>query len=100
MSKVDMNTIQKARNSSKEEPLSIEVTKVGNVWHSRLYYHDNLIDEMACAARMDIGWISREMLKWYDKGLGPVSTFASQARKRHTKPAAGKVWYRGQLNDV
>lgn len=75
---------------------TIKVTKIKNRWHSRLLLGEKVFDEMACELQEDIGWISREMLRWYVKN-GGVSKFASSARKRHTKPKIGRVWYRREL---
>lgn len=79
--------------SNSKDP-AIKVTKIKNRWHARLWLDKKLIDEMACEDRMDIGWICREMLRWYDK-LGGSSIYAKLARKRHnlTPTPIGKVWY-------
>ena len=76
--------------------LEIKVTKIRNRWHARLLDGTNILDEMACAHRCDIGWISREMLRWYDK-LGGTSLFAHAARYRQTSKPEGRVWWRRQL---
>jgi hypothetical protein len=83
------------REKPDTEP-SIKVTKIRNRWHARLLLGDKVYDEMACEVKEDISWISREMLRWYDK-CGGKSAFASAARKRHTKPHIGRVWYRNEL---
>ena len=79
-----------------KEP-TIKVTKIKNRWHSRLMLNDKVIDEMACKDSRDIGWICREMLRWYSK-TGGVSQYAEEARKRHYNTIAfGKVWYSKDL---
>lgn len=78
---------------------TIKVTRIGKRWHARLFHPDGrIIDEMACVLRDDIGWICREMLRWYDKaGWLPLSRHAMSARRRHNTPRNGQVWYRNQL---
>jgi hypothetical protein len=75
---------------------TIKVTKIKDRYHARLLCGDKVIDEMACASQLDIGWICREMLRWYDKN-GSDSKFASAARKRQRTPAKGNVWYIASL---
>lgn len=77
--------------------LNIKVTKICNKWHARLLDDGKVLDEMACASRLDIGWICREMLRWYDKA-GNVSKWAASARKKHVAMPVCKVWYKNQLN--
>ena len=72
--------------------IDIKVTRIENRYHSRLMKDGQVLREMACAEKYDIGWISREMLRWYDK-LGGVSRFASAARERQNSQPIGKVWY-------
>ena len=74
--------------------LEIKVTNINNKYHSRLYVNNEVYDEMACECKEDIGWISREMLRWYSK-LGGVSAFAEAARDRQNKSPTpkGKVYY-------
>ena len=74
----------------------IKVTKIKNRWHARMIIDDVVRDEMACENRVDIGWICREMLRWFVKG-GGRSEFASAARKRQQSGAQGQVWYYGEL---
>lgn len=79
--------------------LQIKVTKIKNRYHARLIDFDgSIFDEMACSYKLDIGWICREMLRWYSK-LGGVSDFAESARDRqcYTPCPVGKVWYRNSL---
>lgn len=73
--------------------LEIKVTTINNKYHSRLYVNNDVYDEMACENKADIGWISREMLRWYSK-CGGISAFAESARIRqiNTNPV-GKVYY-------
>ena len=78
--------------------LKIKVTRINNKWHARLINTETneILDEMACTKRQDIGWICREMLRWHDK-LGGTSQLASAARKRQQSKIVGKVWYRKDL---
>lgn len=82
-----------SRNMTKER-LDIKVTKINNKWHARLYNLNTgqILDESACKLKSDIGWICREMLRWYDK-LGGISKFASAARNRQKGKPEGKVYY-------
>lgn len=84
-------------NNIQIEP-EIKVTRIGERWHARLLIDKAVHDEMACANRQDIGWICREMLRWFCK-LGGVSKFASAARKRQVTGPIGKVWHRNNLFD-
>ena len=77
------------------EPTS-KVTRIKDRWHARMIVDGTMRDEMACENRVDIGWICREMLRWYDKG-GGCSAFASAARERQQSGPQGKVWYYGEL---
>ena len=76
--------------------LTVKVTRIKNRWHSRLLSNGSILDEMACERQEDIGWISREMLRWQCK-LGSIDPFAVAARQRHTTNPVGKVWYRNAL---
>lgn len=99
--KQPVNQDQGIDQSNKDPIDDVKVTKIGNRWHARLIENGKVIDEMACERREDIGWISREMLRWYAK-TGGSSRFADSARDRHnesTKPA-GKIWYRPDLEKL
>lgn len=74
-----------------EEKLKIKVTKIGSLWHARLSEDNRVISEYACECKEDIGWICREMLRWFDK-LGGISKFASAARSRQIGAPRGRVW--------
>jgi hypothetical protein len=74
----------------------IKATRINNRWHSRLIENGKVLDEMACGLQEDIGWICRELLRWYSK-MGGVSRFAESARKRQTGTHKGKVWYVPQI---
>lgn len=75
----------------------VKVTKIKDRWHSRLILDGKVIDEMACSDPLDIGWISREMLRWYSKS-GADSEFADAARHRQTPGPISKVWYKNALD--
>lgn len=85
------------------EPI-IKVTRIKDKWHSRLFHDGKIIDEMACENQQDIGWICREMLRWFDK-LNGTSLYADASRHRQFfKPNRkrilhGKIWYRGELEN-
>ena len=77
--------------------LRIKVTKINNRWHSRLFENDNVIDEMACVKSEDIGWICREMLRWYDKMSDNSDELAKSASKRQISKPIGQIYYSNKL---
>lgn len=82
-----------------DNQLHIKITRINNRFHARLYLDSDVLDEMACRDKIDIGWICREMLRWFDK-CGGVSDMASAARARHTTKPKGRVWYKVQLEKL
>lgn len=76
----------------------VKVTRIANRWHARLLINNKIFDEMACNTKCDIGWICREMLRWYQK-LGGNSAFADAARKRQSGQPVGRIWWRKDLNE-
>ncbi len=80
-----------------ETLLDIKVTRIKPRWHARLYVNNIFFDEMACDKIIDIGYICRTMLRWYDKG-GGCSAFAYAARHRIKRGPSGKIWYLGSVN--
>lgn len=76
----------------------VKVTRIRNRWHARLTYNGKVFDEMACSDRRDIGWICREVLRWFVK-IGGSSEFASAARERQGTKPVGRVWWRRHLDD-
>lgn len=81
-----------------EPKVYILTTFIKNKWHCRLFKEDNLLDEMACINKKDIGWICREMLRWYDKTWGD-SNFAYVGRHKHHGKPTGKIWYKNKLDE-
>ncbi len=79
-------------NNKTLEPLSLKVTKIGSKWVAQLNLNGEKYDQMACNLKSDVGWICREMLRWYSK-LGGISAWAESARKRQHGGPTGKVWY-------
>ena len=79
---------------SVREP-EIRTTRIGNRWHSRLLLDDVVLDEMSCELQCDIGWMCREMLRWYCKLGGGDSAYADAARTRQmtATPPQGGVWH-------
>lgn len=80
----------------------IKVTKIKDRWHARLTYKGQVWDEMACDSRVDIGYICRIMMRWFDK-CGGCSKVASDSRTRlnqketnHRGPV-GNIWYQNRL---
>lgn len=91
-----------AKSVKTVEP-EIVVTKIKNRWHGRLIVKDVVYDEMACNNSLDIGWICREMLRWYSK-MGGISHRAEFARDgnpecRRRKKPVGRIWPRHKLAD-
>ena len=80
--------------------LDIKVTKIKNRWHARLLVNNVVRDETACEKKVDVGWMCRELLRWFDK-LGGVSKFAQASRRRQNRSGgpAGRIWYRTQLEE-
>lgn len=76
--------------------LGVGVTRIGNRWFGALTVNGKEYDRMACALKSDIGWMCREMLRWYDK-LGGNSAWAKSARRRQSGRPSGKVWYANAL---
>jgi hypothetical protein len=62
--------------------LSTQVTRINNIYHARLMSNGKIFDEMTCQKKEHIGWICREMMRWYDK-CGGTDLHASRARERH-----------------
>ena len=72
--------------------LGIKVTRIGKQWIAVLTVGSKERDRMACKLKSDIGWMCREMLRWYDK-LGGNSAWAASARRRQKGSPIGKVWH-------
>jgi hypothetical protein len=76
--------------------LTLKVTTIGKRHVAVLLNDGDKIDTMACSLKRDIGWICREMMRWFSKN-GGVSKHAESARRRQTGKPAGKVWYAKDL---
>lgn len=88
---------QKQQSPSAIEPkLRLTVTYMDKRWVATLYVQDEEFDRMACENKCDIGWICRELLRWFSK-LGGVSEWAESARRRQTPFPQGRVWGGKQL---
>ena len=74
----------------------IKVTKIKNRYHARLLIDESVYDEMACSLKRDIGYICREILRWYDKSGGSKWSSAVRKRRGNDTPL-GKIWYRKDL---
>ena len=81
-----------------EEIFRTKVTKIKDRWHVRLILikTGEVIDEMACDTRLNIGYCCHTMLRWASK-LGRKSPMAQAARRRLVARVAGKIWYRKDL---
>jgi hypothetical protein len=61
----------------------IKVTYLGKGWGVRLFHPDGrLHSEGHARAREMIGPVARDLLRWWDKCLGPYSQYADKARHR------------------
>ena len=81
----------------------ISVTTINGRHHARLYYKDDVIDEMACEEKADIGYICRTMMRWADKCGGDAFTNASRDRRNvdlSSPEHRGRIWYRNQLEKM
>ena len=79
--------------------ITTKVTLINNVYHCRVYDGDEVLDEMACKEKADIGFCMAEMLRWQNK-LGSNSNMADKARDRMTKKSTapiGKIWHKNKL---
>lgn len=67
-----------------ETNLDIKVTFIKGWWNARLLNKDTgkEIDHMRCNDKRDIGYMCREMLRWFSK-CGGYSKWAESARRRH-----------------
>lgn len=81
-----------------ETTTEIKVTKIGPRWHARLFYKGNVHSEMACEVRQDIGYICRDLARWFDKCGGDcVAADATRTRlnrkETNYRGPVGKVWH-------
>ena len=86
-----------------KERLGTKVTIINGRFHCRLLWNgDEVLNEMACALKQDVGYCIKYMLRMYDK-LGGVSMMADASRHRQKGESAqqslpkGKVWYPSQM---
>lgn len=81
----------------------ISVTTINGRHHARLFYKDDVIDEMACEEKADIGYICRTMMRWADKCGGDEFTSASRDRLNSDSDShilRGRIWHRNQLETM
>jgi hypothetical protein len=70
----------------------IKVTNINGVYHIRYFVGGSLKSEYACELKEDIGFTSREMLRWQHK-TGNVTEWTASARSRHNSDKnVGKYW--------
>lgn len=80
-----------------KELLKTKVTFINDKYHCRLIKNDDVIDEMACKLKNDIGFCFHTMLRWYDK-TGGTSKMACASRTRQKNIySTGKIWYKNKL---
>jgi len=69
----------------------VEVRKINNAWHCRVFLNDVLNQEARCFTPSDIGFMCRSMLRWEDK-CGNISRYAGAARERHNRKDFSKEY--------
>ena len=76
----------------------IKVTKIKNRYYARLFKFGDVISEMSCEYRIDIGYICSQMMRDEDKIGGNMVTSASRGRLNinldNIKKPVGKIWYK------
>lgn len=77
-----------------EMKMEMKITRINNKFHARLLSDTGeVLDEMACTLKADIGHICREMLRWQDK-MGNTTEWTRSARERQQKSTpVGKILY-------
>jgi len=81
--------------------LSVSVVRINKRYHARLFVNGELLSEWACQYKCDVGYICRQLLRWYDK-TGGKSEYAKASRARGNKDTnatylEGKIWGPAQL---
>ena len=78
----------------------IKVTRIKNRFHARCYLNGNVVDEMACKEKEDIGVICHIMFRWIHKLGIHVSKYTDSARHRQSnqRTPKGKIWYKVDLD--
>ena len=94
------NKILKSKRQNDSE-YEVKVVTINGRYHARVYFHDEVIDEMACEEQCDIGYICRSMLRMVDKCGGDSFTNAARDRlfadKNAPVEARGRIWTYNQL---
>lgn len=81
------------------EPM-IKVTKIKNRYHCRCYLGEEIVDEMACTQKEDIGVICNIMLRWLHKCSIHISDYTERARHSSVqREPIGKIWYKNELDE-
>jgi hypothetical protein len=62
----------------------VKVTRIGNVYHCRVFTNGKLNQEAIAQNRSEISYVCKSLLRWEDK-CGNFSKFASSARERLNK---------------
>jgi hypothetical protein len=77
--------------------LDLDVRPIGGRYSAQLKEDGRVIDHMVCESKRDVGWICREMLRWFVK-TGGKSKWASAARRRQISGPIGKIWRRHRVD--
>ena len=77
-----------------EEIFETKVTRINDRWHTRLLLikTGEVVDEMACDTRRNIGYCCHTMLRMASK-MGWGSPMADAARMRLSTPVPGRIWH-------
>lgn len=83
------------------DEISIKVTTINGRHHARIYREDGTVhSEMACAEKQDVGYICRELARWYDKRGGESEQCSASrdrsAKKKQPQPV-GRIWWESDL---
>ena len=81
-----LETVKASRKlaDSVEEPCEIKVTRIKDRFHVRCFVNGRLYSEMSSDERQDIGYLSKEQLRWVSKmGIDSPMAEASRARNKN-----------------
>ena len=80
--------------------ITTKVTRINGRFHVRLYNANmEVLDEMACDLKCDIGYVCYELMRWYCK-LGGNSSYAKATRHRNKyNGPKGRIYYRNELEN-
>lgn len=59
----------------------VKVTRIGDVYHCRVFTNGELNQEAIAEDQSQIGYVCKDLLRWEDK-CGNISAYATSARSR------------------